>query len=122
MALMLIPSAVPTGYSGEGRPYAYHPEYFATKATYGPPSIMLAAAVETPTHQAGYWPAVDAPRDNQYLTTVWSAVAPPVVMRGANRVKPGTRVAFQGKQYYSAVKAPSINEVQRFMAARGPQG
>lgn len=121
-SLRLIPSAVPPGYGGEGRPYAYHPEYFVTKAVNGPPSIMLATAVTSPVHQEGYWPHVADEANNQYLHSVVSAQAPAIVMRGANRVKPGSRVYFKGPQYYQAVKAPSINDVQQFMAARGPLG
>lgn len=120
--MMLVPSAVPTGYAGEGRPYAFNPEYFLTKAVYGPPSIMFASTIAKRTTQAGYWPHVDHQAYNQFLHPVTSAEAPPIRMRGATKAKPGTRVAFKGPQYMVTVKAPSIDEVKSFMAARGPQG
>lgn len=121
--LLLVPSAVPTGYAGEPRLPVFNADYantYPVVPAYGPPSLFLGAAVEAPDNQAGYWPHVDHQAYNQFLHTVVSAQAPAIPARGANRVRPGARVAFRGPHYFNAVKAPSINEVERFMAGRGP--
>lgn len=122
--LLQVPSAVPIGYAGEAHPSVFPPAYAATYnvvPVYGSPSLLKGAAVETTPHQARYAPHVDHQAYNQYLETVTSAEAPPIPMRGANKVPPGRRVAFKGPQFYYNVKAPSIDDVTKFMAARGPQ-